>query len=88
MHINIKNHEAHNMAVELSQLTGETISKAVTKSIALRLKAEKENKNNERKGIADQLLNISKEYNKLSTLDERSPDEVLYDANGLIKERE
>ena len=85
MHINIKNHEAHQMAVELSQLTGESITKAVTKSIAKRLKEERAKMIEKRSGMADALMALGQELSKVPTIDDRSPDEILYDEDGLPK---
>ena len=85
MHINIKNHEAHQMAVELSQLTGESITKAVAKSIAKRLKEERAKMIEKRSGMADALMALGQELSKIPTIDDRSPDEILYDEDGLPK---
>ena len=82
MGLNIKNERAHKLARELSQLTGESMSKAVTKAIEERLEREKRLHN--RPGLIDALNHIAMQCSLLPTLDKRSPDEILgYDGRGL-----
>lgn len=81
--INIKNPEAHRLAAELSRLTGESMSQAVTKAIRDRLTAERQRRQSARAGIGAKLRAIGAEVTALPLLDERSADEILYDEDGL-----
>jgi antitoxin VapB len=82
MGLNIKNREAHLMAEELSKLTGESMTTAVT--IALR---ERFNRVRQQKslGLADRLLAIGKDCAVRLKEPFRSADhgEILYDERGL-----
>jgi len=82
MGLNIKNPEAHLMAQELSKLTGESMTTAVT--IALR---ERFNRVRQQKsfGLADRLLAIGKDCAVRLKEPFRSADhgEILYDERGL-----
>lgn len=83
MHLNIKNDQAHAMARELARLTGESLTEAVTRAIAQRLERERARGRGRRVGVAARLRNLAEEYTALPLLDERSPEEILYDADGL-----
>ncbi len=85
MHINIKSDEAHRKAKELSLLTGESLTEAVTKAIEERLQAIRERKLKSREGIAERLLALAEEFQKYPEIDPRHPDEILYDEDGLLK---
>jgi antitoxin VapB len=76
MAINIKNAEADRLARELSQITGETITEAVIKSLAERLEREK-NKQTTPLPLQEELLSIAKRYQALPTLDKRTEEEIL-----------
>jgi len=83
MAINIKNVEADRLVRELSELTGETITEAVIKSLSQRLEHEK----NRRAGLIPinqegELLAIAKRYQGLQTLDERTEEEILGYSDG------
>lgn len=79
--LNIKNPEAYRLASELAELTGETLTDAVTK--ALRERLHREQKCRRGPGAAAQLLALADEFAKLPVLDPREPDEMLYDEDGL-----
>jgi antitoxin VapB len=81
--LNIKNPEARELALQLSQLTGESVTRAVT--TALREKLERETKKKSREGPAERLLEIGRRAAALPVLDPRDPDEMLYDEYGLPK---
>ena len=83
MHLNIKNDEAHFMARELSHLTGENMTQTVTNAIAERLERERARVQKNRKGIGAQLQALADKCTALPILDDRSPDDILYDENGL-----
>lgn len=81
--LNIKNPEAREIATELSQLMGESVTQVVT--TALREKLERETKKRSREGLAERLLEIGRRASALPVLDPRDPDEMLYDEFGLPK---
>ena len=82
MHLNIKNNEAHQLAVELSRLTGESLTTAVT--AALRERLDREHRRRGRSAVADRLMAIGKRYAALPGGAFASAEEVLgYDENGL-----
>ncbi len=85
MHLNIKNDQAHHMAQELSYLTGESLTQAVIKAIAERLERERILEQNKRRGISTQLQELADQCVALPILDNRYPDDILYDENGLPK---
>ena len=81
--LNIKNPEARRLATELSHLTGETVTGAVTP--ALRERLDREKRARRRDGMADRLMAIGRHAASLPILDPRDPDDVLYDEHGLPK---
>lgn len=81
MHLSIKNGEAHRLASELAELTGESLTAAVT--TALREQLARERRRRQTDKIAEQLLKIGDRYAALPDTG-RTPDEVLgYDEHGL-----
>ena len=83
MSLNIKSEETHRRARELAHLTGETMTEAVGRAIAERLERVSRIRNRERR--VERLLQIGRECASLPVLDERSPEEMLYDEQGLPK---
>ncbi len=83
MGLNIKNQATHRRAQELARLAGETMTKAVDRAIAERLERIRKTRN--RGGLVERLLKIGRECARLPVLDRRSPEEMLYDRNGLPK---
>ena len=82
MSLNIKSDEAHRLARQLAQLTGESMTEAVTRALAERL----ERIGHERGGgLANRLLAIGKHCAAHLKEPYRSIDhnELLYDALGL-----
>lgn len=78
MQLNIKNDEAHKLATELSRLTGESLTAAVT--LALRERLSRERRRRRADKVAARLMRIGKAYAALPDIG-RSPDEILgYDA--------
>ena len=78
MHLNIKNDEAHKLASELADLTGESLTAAVT--LALRERLARERRRPDR--IAARLMKIGSRYAALADT-ARSPEEILeYDEHG------
>lgn len=81
MHLNIKNDEAHRLATELAQLTGESLTSAVT--MALREQLGRERRRRQTDKLAERLMKIGSRYAALPDTG-RSPDEILgYDNDGL-----
>lgn len=81
--INIKNEHTYALAQELSRLTGENLTQAITSAVEERLEKLRAREKSKRAGLADKLLALGQECAALPTLDERDPDEILYDENGL-----
>ena len=79
--LNIKNPEAYRLATQLAELTGETLTYAVTKALQERL--DREQKCRRKTGAAARLLALADEFAGLPVLDPREPDEMLYDEDGL-----
>jgi antitoxin VapB len=83
MYLNIKNDEAHRLATELAQLTGETLTSAVT--LALRERLARERRRRKIDESVARLMKIGSRYAALPDTG-RSPDEILgYDEHGLPK---
>jgi antitoxin VapB len=83
MALSIKSEEADRLAHRLSELTGESITLAVTIAMRERL-AREERKRQNAAQIAAELMEISRHCASLPVYDSRSSDEILgYDENGL-----
>jgi len=82
MSLNIKNDEAHRLAQQLSKLTGESMTTAVTRAVRERLERMRRSRG---MGMADRLLKIGKECAPLWKEPFRSADhgDLLYDEKGL-----
>jgi hypothetical protein len=80
MDMNIKNERAHSMAVEISGLTGETLTEAVTKALELRLISIKGKKTT----VAD-IKKISEDcrIRLQPPFDKSDHGDILYDSWGL-----
>ena len=81
MSLNIKNEETHRRVRELASLAGETMTQAVDRAVVERLDRLTRARN--RTGRVDRLLQIGRECAALPVLDERSPEDMLYDDRGL-----
>lgn len=81
--LNIKNPETRRLADELSGLTGESVTEAVTQALRERLERKKRAKSKE--GVAEKLLEIGRRWRDEPERDPRDPDDILYDEFGLIK---
>jgi antitoxin VapB len=81
MALNIKDPEADRLARELSQKTGETITKAVT--TALRERLQRESARHPLR-LADEIIAISRRAAALPRRTGRTPEEIVgYDERGL-----
>jgi antitoxin VapB len=83
MSLNIKNEETHRRAQELARLVGESMTQAVDRAITERLDRVRKARN--RGPLAERLLKIGRACARLPVLDKRSPEEMLYDEEGLPK---
>lgn len=81
--LNIKNEETYKLAQELSHLTGENLTQAITRAVEERLERLRSKARSDRKNLAEELLAIGEECAALPVLDARDPDDILYDNNGL-----
>ncbi len=83
MSLNIKNEQTHRRARKLADLMGETMTEAVDRAVTERLERASRIRNRGR--CVERLLQIGRECAALPVLDERSPEEMLYDERGLPK---
>jgi antitoxin VapB len=81
MRLNIKSPEAHELAAELARLTGESMTKAVTK--ALRERLARERRRRDKEALVAELLRIARRCAAHARRDHRSLEEFLYDERGL-----
>ena len=88
MHLNIKNDRAHQMAKELSELTGESMTEAVIHALEKRLAEERAKRQKNREGMAERLMAIGRAAASLPVYDDRHPDDMLYDEFGAPKPRD
>jgi antitoxin VapB len=80
--LNIKSAEARRLADELAELTGETLTEAVT--LALRYRLAKERRTRRPGEIAARLMALGSMYSSLPIKDDGTLEEILgYDENGL-----
>ena len=82
MGMNIKNDETQKLAHELSELTGESMTAAVTEAVRERLERVR---NSQGAGLADRLLRIGKDCAAHLKEPFKSADhgDILYDEQGL-----
>jgi antitoxin VapB len=82
MAMNIKSEEAQKLAHQLSEITGESLTTAVTEAVRERLDRVKSFKG---EGLADRLLQIGRECAARLKEPYRSADhgDILYDEKGL-----
>ena len=78
MVLSIKSAEADQLARELAEMTGESITEAVVASLKTRLDLERRRQRNRA------LDDIIERFQELTVLDERSPEDIIgYDKHGL-----
>jgi antitoxin VapB len=83
MGLTIEDEEIHRRAQDLARLAGETLTEAVDHAIAERLQRLRKKRNPE--ALTERLLEIGHECAALPVLDKQSPEDMLYDENGLPK---
>lgn len=82
MQLNIKNDETYQLAAELAELTGETLTDTVT--IALRERLARVKRRRANRSLVDELDEIALHCASLPVLDARSDEDILgYDEHGL-----
>ena len=82
MALNIRNAEAERLAEQVTALTGETKTLAVTRALRDRLDRLRNRRSGRR--FADDLDEIARRCASLPVIDDRSPEEILgYDENGV-----
>ncbi|MDQ3728163.1 MAG: type II toxin-antitoxin system VapB family antitoxin [Actinomycetota bacterium] len=82
MALNIKDSQTDQLARELAEATGETITGAV--STAVRERLERVRGRASKRSIADEVNEIVERFAALPVIDDRSPDEIIgYDEHGL-----
>ncbi len=82
MALNIRNAEAERLAEQVTALTGETKTLAVTRALRDRLDRLQNHRSGRR--LADELDEIARRCASLPVIDDRSPEEILgYDEDGV-----
>ena len=81
MSLDTKNEEAHRRVRELAPMAGETMPQAGDRAVTERL--DRLARAIDRTQSRDRLLQIGRECAALPVLDERSPEDMLYDERGL-----
>jgi antitoxin VapB len=82
MALNIKDPEADRVVRELAEVTGESITAAIT--VAARERLDRVRGVAPAQERARRIRALADEFSKLPVLDDRSPDEILgYDEDGL-----
>lgn len=84
MGISIRNPKAEQLAREVAEQSGESLTQAIIHALEERLERLKAGRSATK--LADEILRISQRCSALPELDERSPDEILdYDSRGVPK---
>jgi antitoxin VapB len=87
MAFHIRNSEAEESLRRLCELTGESLTEAVLKSVNLRLEAELKSRQDSEEEPVDLLAKyraVSERLSRLPILDPRSPDDIIgYDERGM-----
>jgi antitoxin VapB len=82
MVLSIKDPEADRLAREVAAQTGETLTSAVINALRERLERERQKAKHD-DWLAEDVLAIAHHLKTLPVRDARSPDEMLYDGDGL-----
>lgn len=85
MSLNIKNEEAHRLAVELARLTGETLTQAVTGAIRERLLRERRHR--AKTALSRELMDIGRRCAAHGKGKPIPHGDLLYDERGLPNDR-
>lgn len=83
MALSIKNPETERLARELANVTGESLTEAVTRALRDRLVRET-GRTDDTEHWLEGIREIQRHVAQLPVLDDRTPDEIIgYDENGL-----
>jgi antitoxin VapB len=74
--LNIKDPEAHELAVELAQRTGQSLTQVVKDALRDRLNREKAQSLNQER-LIQRVMELAKRASSRPVLDPRSPEEIL-----------
>ena len=81
--LNIKDPEAHALATELAQRTGQSLTQVVKDALRDRLDKER-NKSLDQKRLVQRVMELARQASSYPVLDGRSADEILgYDELGV-----
>ncbi len=84
MPLNVKNDEAHQLARELAQLTGQSITDAVTRALKDAVARARATRSGHVERIKAEVEEITAHFASLPILDNRTDDEILgYDEKGM-----
>lgn len=84
MSMNIKDQEAHDIARELANLTGQSLTEAVKTALQHELKRAKIARIRKTRPLAERLDEIALRCAALPDIDTRTPEEIIgYDEHGL-----
>lgn len=84
MPLNVKNEFAHDLARQLSDLTGATITDAVTTALSEALARERARHETERRRMVSDLDRLAEQCAALPVVDDRPAEEILgYDEKGV-----
>jgi len=82
MALHIKDPEAERLAREVARRTGETMTGAVVTALRERL-AREQRKSRDVDALVEEVMAIGRHCASLPVLDDRNPDDILYDEHGL-----
>jgi antitoxin VapB len=82
MALNIRNAETEDLARELAGLTGVTKTEAVKQALKEKVQVVKNSKETG-DTLVDELDDLARHCAGLKIIDKRTPEELLYDGNGL-----
>ena len=86
MQLNINNKRTYQLAQQLSDLTGESMTRAVTRAIEAQLKQLQTQQRSTTSNRLAAVMDIARTNAELPLLDTRDPDTILYDADGLPRD--
>jgi antitoxin VapB len=87
MQLTVKDPKAYEMAQELARLTGESVTEAVVHALETTLAHERAKARPEKADVRAKILALVEEVKSLPVYDDRHPDDMLYDEDGLPKAR-
>ena len=85
MQISIKNEDTCLLARELAEVTGLSLTETIKSALSEMKDALREKRRQEKKSDIQQINVLLEEFDQYAVLDDRHPDEILYDKDGLLK---